>query len=109
LNLFDHTARTLSLDRGYRKFKDVFIYDNNKLIAYDYKDTDYDAGAIFLKGKNGWQSAGLSRELAHSLFVKLYFLNGAGSKYFEPFYADDDAGIYIYRINWQKRNQEIGT
>ncbi|MFA6280985.1 MAG: STT3 domain-containing protein [Candidatus Omnitrophota bacterium] len=100
LNTFDRTARILSMDGGYLKFKNVFIFDNNKLNFYECKDTDYNSSIFFLKSKNGWQAIGLSKELAHSLFVKLYFLNGEGSKYFEPFYSDSNGEIYIYKINW---------
>lgn len=102
LNLSDFTARVLAIDKGYKKYKNVFIYDNKNLNVYENKDTDYNESIFFLKKKNGWCAVGLSKELAESLFLKLYFLDGTGLKYFEPFYADDDAGIYVYKIKWQK-------
>lgn len=55
--------------------------------------------------KDIYKSVFVDKPLVKSLFSKLYFFKGRGLKYFEPFYADDNAGIYIYRIVWG-RNKE---
>ncbi len=104
LDLSDFTSCVFSLDKGYKVYKNTFIYDGENLSAYENKGTDYNESALFLKDKNTWQVVNLPKEMINSLFTKLYFFNASGLKYFEPFYADDNAGIYIYKIKWPKNN-----
>jgi len=70
--------------------------------TYEEFDTggDYDGAVWVFKSGDGFESVLLDKPLATSLFSRLYFLKGRGLKYFEPFYADDDAGIFVYRIKW---------
>ena len=44
----------------------------------------------------------LSRDLANSLFVRLYFLNGLGLRHFKPFIEAGTPGNYIrvFEITW---------
>ena len=105
LNLSDFTARILTMGKGYKKYENVFIYDNSKLSVYKNKDTDYKESMLFVKDKDGWRAISLSKELAQSFFTKLYFFKATGLKYFEPFYADDTAGIYVYKIKWPNSNK----
>jgi len=53
-------------------------------------------------GQDHYQMLILSRELANSLFVRLYFLNGLGLRNFKPFIEAGDAGNYIraFEIIW---------
>jgi len=41
-----------------------------------------------------------SDELIDTMFVKLYFLGGAGVENFRPFYMDDENHIYVYQVDW---------
>lgn len=43
-----------------------------------------------------------SDELIDSMFVKLYFLGGAGVEDFKPFYMDDENNIYVYQVDWSE-------
>jgi hypothetical protein len=100
LNLADFGARALSIGEGYKKYRYVFIYDNEKITLYEDKDADYKESVLFFKNNNEWKGVGLSKDLAESLFTKLYFFGGAGLKYFEPFYADKDGEMRVYKIKW---------
>jgi hypothetical protein len=48
----------------------------------------------------------LDRQLARSLLFRLYFFEGKGLKYFEPFIKERDltgrTKIFVYRIAWEK-------
>lgn len=98
LNLFDHSA--MVFDKKFKRFENVLIYDGERVASYESKNADQKGCLLFIKDNNEWRVLGLSKELAQSLFVKLYFLQGLGLKYFEPFYADKDAGMYIFKIKW---------
>ncbi|MFA5272393.1 MAG: hypothetical protein WC412_08695, partial [Candidatus Omnitrophota bacterium] len=100
LNLADFSARALSIGEGYKKYRNVFVHDNNKISLYEDKDADYKEGMLFFKNNNEWKGVGLTKDLAQSLFAKLYFFGGLDLKYFEPFYIDKDGGMYIYKIKW---------
>jgi len=91
-----------SKEGKYRQFKQVFFFDGKELTSKSYKDTDFDEGSLIIKDGDKWKATGLSKELGKSLFVSLYFLKGKTLKHFKPAYSDDDAGIYIYRIEWGK-------
>ncbi len=43
-----------------------------------------------------------SDELIDTMFVKLYFLGGAGVENFRPFYMDDENHIYVYQVEWSE-------
>jgi len=91
-----------SKEGKYRQFKEVFFFDGKKITSKSYEDTDFDKGCLIIKDGDKWKAIGLSKELGKSLFVSLYFLKSKTLKHFEQAYSDDDAGIYIYKIEWQK-------
>ncbi|UCC95837.1 MAG: hypothetical protein JSW40_03590 [Candidatus Omnitrophota bacterium] len=90
------------MQKEYKKFKYTFVFDGQKFSVREGKDTDWRGGCLCIKGKDGWESIGLSEGLGESLFVKLYFLKAKTLPWFELFYADDEAGIYVYKINWRQ-------
>lgn len=104
--IFNHgelkAKKFFSKEGKYRKFKEVFFFDGKTLISKSYEDSDFKEGCLIIKDGDKWKAIGLSKELGKSLFVRLYFLKGKTLKHFEPAYSDDDAGIYIYKICWER-------
>lgn len=98
----------LPLSGEYKLFKYVYFFDGKKMAYQERTDSNFDWGCLVVNDNNNFISVGLSKELAQSLFVKLYFLKGKGLKYFEPFYSDDKAGIYVFRIKWEELDDASG-
>lgn len=84
----------------YKDFRYVYFYAGKEIIAKENPQADFALGCLIVKNENVFMAVGLSKELGESLFVKLFFMNGNGLKYFKPFYSDDKKGIYIYQIIW---------
>jgi len=58
---------------------------------------------LIFKIEQDYYALMLDRELARSIFVRLYFLNGAGLKYFKPFIQEQKESKYIrvFEIDWK--------
>lgn len=96
-------ARIFSpVKQRYLQYGHLFLHDGQELVYQQENPSVKMAGGLFFKHNEDWRMIGLSPELGRSFFVKAFFLRGSGLDYFEPFYADDQAGIYIYKINWPK-------
>ena len=88
------------LERKYFCPRRVVAYDNGAVRESFNDKSDLPKTALLIRGQRGEQSFIADDPLATSLIVKLYFMKGAGLKYFKPFYSDDKNGIYIYEIVW---------
>lgn len=80
----------------------IFFKQDN-LVEIIYPTSNMGASVLVTKtGQDHYQMLILSRELANSLFVRLYFLNGLGLRNFKPFIEAGDAGNYIraFEIIW---------
>jgi hypothetical protein len=93
--LFFHEGR-------YRIPKYAFVFKDGKITEMNFEDSDADISVLVIAENEEYNSIFLDRELATSLFSRLYFMKGKGLKYFEPFYSDDEAHIYVYRIKWEE-------
>lgn len=85
---------------GFKKFRYFYICEGDKYSVKESNETDYEEGCLAVKDGEKWKSVGLSKELGDALITRLYFMKGHGLKYFEPFYSDDEKGVYVYRIKW---------
>jgi hypothetical protein len=86
----------------YRKPRSIFIASDKGMeyIPYPDKETDYSA---LLQEKDGRYILTLCpEELAKSLFVRLYFLNGQGLQHFRPFTREEarEGRLIAYEIVW---------
>jgi hypothetical protein len=88
----------------YKKVKNVFITEDNKLKRYVHTDGKSIKGVWIFKKDNDYYAVIMKDKLMDSLFVRLLYLNGRGLKHFLPFYKDEEAGIYIYEIDWRNIN-----
>lgn len=90
-------------DTKYKIPKSLFLFENSSgaLKETVYPGNDLDFSALILKNQENYQAILLDSQLAKSLFVRLYFLNGSGLKYFKPFTEENEDGyIRVFEIIW---------
>jgi asparagine N-glycosylation enzyme membrane subunit Stt3 len=80
----------------------LFSAEGNRLKEIVYPDSNLDVSVLLLRNDSGYQSILLDRDLAQSLFVRLYFLGGKDLKHFKLFTEDSAGGNYIrvFEIVW---------
>lgn len=83
-------------------FKYVYIYDNKGLLFRKNPKGKIPYALLVKKDikNNEWLATELDNEIITSLFTKLYFMEGRGLKHFKLFISDEEADIYVYKINW---------
>jgi dolichyl-phosphooligosaccharide-protein glycotransferase len=91
---------------GDAKFKlprSLFIFENGKLEEVVFADKKIDFSVLLIKSAQDYKAVLLDRELASSLFVRLYFLGGEGLKHFKPFLEEKTESGYIrvFEIIWE--------
>lgn len=89
-------------DMDYKIPKSLFVFKQDKLQEQEYPDSTMDFSALVFKAGGDYQAVLLDRELAKSLFVRLYLLAGRGLKHFKPFMEEKDGENYIrvFEIIW---------
>jgi len=93
-------------DSSYKIPKSLFLFNQDKFEENAYEKNDYDFSVLIFKDKEDYRAILLSPELAKSMFVRLYFLNGAGLGHFKPFITQEDKDdentdyIRVFEINW---------
>ena len=85
----------------YHSPRKVIFYETGVARVVENDKGDYDKTVVVIRDPQKSQAFIADDQLAVSLLVKLYFLRGAGLRFFKPFYSDDVAGIYIYEIVWE--------
>ncbi|MBU1869393.1 MAG: hypothetical protein KJ818_02885 [Candidatus Omnitrophica bacterium] len=90
-------------DKKYKVPKSLFLFEDGKMKEFVYEKSDLDFSVLIFRKDNKLQAILLDPELAESLYVRLYFLNGEGLKHFKPFITENDEEDYIkvYRILWE--------
>ncbi len=89
----------------YKIPENAFVFREGNFKKMSFKDSNTDMSVLVILEDDKYSSMFLDEELANSLFVHLYFLKGKKLKFFEPFYSDDEACIYVYRIKWEEFNE----
>ncbi len=81
----------------------LFIFENDKLEEIICPNNDLKFSVLILKKEQGYQAVLLDRKLATSLFVKLFYYNGAGLKNFKPVLEGQNKEGYfrIFEIIWE--------
>ena len=82
--------------------KSLFLLNKGALKEIACLNSDSPVSVLIFKDNDQYEALLLPDELARSLFVRLYFLNGAGLKHFRPFIdAENQEGhIRIFEIIW---------
>ena len=93
----------LYINNSYQRPKSLFIFNQGILGEIVYPGDTLDFSTLIFKMEQDYYALMLDRELARSIFVRLYFLNGAGLKYFKPFIQEQAESKYIrvFEIDWK--------
>ncbi|MFA4888568.1 MAG: STT3 domain-containing protein [Candidatus Omnitrophota bacterium] len=80
----------------------LFIFNQTKLDEVKYAKNDLDWSALIINNSTNYEAMLLDRDLAESLFTRLYFFNGQGLKHFKPLIEEKDGDNYIrvFEIVW---------
>ncbi|UCD15440.1 MAG: hypothetical protein JSV34_06925, partial [Candidatus Omnitrophota bacterium] len=90
-----------SRDKKYKAVKDIFVFNKGRQERVKNEEADFDKGVLLARLDDKYKSIILESELIDSLFSRLYLLEGEGLQFFEPFYQDEQAQIYVYKIKWE--------
>lgn len=91
--------------RGYKTPKKIVISKGGIEKELVIDEGDFSKGVWIFEDAGKYKSMVLDEELINSLFSRLYFLKGRGLKFFEPFYMDDEAKIFVFKIKWAKLDE----
>jgi hypothetical protein len=80
----------------------IFIAKGRELIEKVYSEGEQDYSVLIQENASGFQLLTMAPDLVKSMFVRLNFLKGAGTKYFEPFTEETDGAehIGVFKIKW---------
>jgi len=82
--------------------RSVFVFKNDNLTETLNPQANVNFSALVYETKGAYKLILLERELANSLFVRLYFLEGRGLRHFSPFVESEEGNNYIrfFAITW---------
>lgn len=96
-----------SRDKRFKNLGFTFIFDGKSLSYKELKDSQlpqFSAGGFFFKANDQWNCIGVSnKQLGRSLLSKLYFTQAKGLKNFKASIVDDQAQLYLFKINWEAK------
>lgn len=80
----------------------LFIASENNFLEIPIPNANAGFSALIFDTAEGYKCILLDRQLANSLFMRLYFLKGRGLKHFQPFTdaQQDNTCIRIFNIVW---------
>jgi dolichyl-diphosphooligosaccharide--protein glycosyltransferase len=80
----------------------LFLFDGGKIEDTKYTNSDSDYSVLIFKTEDVYRSVILDSELAKSVFVRLYFLDGGGLTHFKPLFEEKygDGYIRVFEIVW---------
>jgi len=109
VNLTDYSAYLMSQQGKVIPYSITYNLDNTiKERILNNSIIEFSVSLIEENGK--YSDILMSKELAMSMFNRLYFYKGIGSDYFEQFSYKKDlmgSGIYVWRVNWRGNAKEI--
>lgn len=111
INLKDMTCRLSSQKFGVGVPHSI-VYDNGRdVIEKEFSNPDLPFSVVLFKQGNLYNCIIADPRLARSLLFRLYFLEGKGLKYLEPFAQESDltgrTRIYVYRVKWEDFLEDI--
>lgn len=86
----------------YKIPRSLFLFERDSLKEISYPDYDLDFSVLIFRTEKDYQAVFLDRNLAKSLFARLYFLEGKGLKHFRKLVENSDGDDYIrvFEIIW---------
>jgi len=99
--VYDPKEQTLALSNGQIP-RSLFVLEGDAFVERPLANANAPFSALVYNIDNTYKCIVLDRELANSLFVRLYCLRGKGLKHFLPFIDAEDANNYIrvFNIAW---------
>ncbi len=96
---------------GLKKPSSIVVYDHGIMRDRDFKESDLDLSIVLIIDDNKVLSFYCSKELAKSLFTRLYFGNAAGLKHFKLFgdFKNKAVGtrVVVWNVSWEGINNVI--
>ncbi len=88
--------------KRYQVPRSLFVFEKDKLDEITYADNDLSFSILVMKNEEGYQAILMDHKLVTSLFVRLFYLNGAGLKKFKPFLQEENKGGYfrVFEVVW---------
>jgi hypothetical protein len=82
--------------------RSLFVLTEDSATEFRYGNANVGFSVAVAKTKDGYKAVFLDRELANSLFVRLYYFNGMGLKHFAPLIVSEEGENYIriFKIDW---------
>jgi hypothetical protein len=99
--LYNPNAETIST--GDRQIpRSLFVLRDDNLVENIYTNGNLNFSALVVKNQESYGLLLLDRELANSLFVRLYYFGGKGLRHFKPFIdaVGGNEGIRVFKIIW---------
>jgi len=99
------TCQVLSQKYGKGIPMSLFYLKDDAVIEKKLDNANLPFSVILYKTGKSFNTILLDRKLAQSLFIRLFFFEGKGLKYFHPFTKTSDltgrTQIYVYSVDWE--------
>ncbi|MBN1645279.1 FKBP-type peptidyl-prolyl cis-trans isomerase [Candidatus Woesearchaeota archaeon] len=84
--------------------------ESKKVIEKEFDNTEVEISAVLIPEGSGYSSILVSKELAMSMFTRLFFLKGHGLKHFDLFDEQRQVTggmIYVWKADWEGHKPNI--
>jgi len=102
----DREARVNSKKFGQGTPLSVFYLEGNNVVEHPAARPTLPYSVILAKDGTHFTAMLLDRNLAQAMLTRLYFFNGKGLKYFEPFCDEEDftrrTRIAVFKVKWEE-------
>ncbi len=89
----------------------IYFDANKEMVEIKQEKSNMDLSVILIPKSNlNYNAILLSKELARSMFTRLYFLEGHGLKHFEKVYSDREltqGDLYVWKVDWQGQQNNL--
>lgn len=108
INLSDMDA-FIPTDQGIKRPNSLVYTTPTGLETKTYSEDTLDFSMVLMINNDGtYQSIFMQPQLVNSTFTKLFYLDGHGTNYFEPFHqSGGNFRIKIWKVNWNGRDKQL--
>lgn len=94
----------IMINNGVGLAEKIIIYDRqgNKVI-HQVANVSSGIGIVLWPTNDGYKALAAQSPLVDSVFTRMFFMNGLGLKYFDPFTSDRQligGAIYVFKVDW---------
>ena len=100
--VYNPAEQTVYSNNRQRPQSTFIFFKQDNLVEIIYPGNNLGFSVLVFKINEAYKAVMLNRELANSLFVRLYFLNGMGLRHFKSFIDAEGTNDYlrIFNITW---------